>query len=85
MGTFSRCKLVEGPNNILPLSADFKFRIYYVKLTSNFEKIELLDDSSDQGSSPKEVISELDLSNGLGLNTKRGVQIWLLLDFKVGL
>jgi hypothetical protein len=28
-----RRKLVEGPNNVLPWSADFKFRLYFVKLT----------------------------------------------------
>jgi hypothetical protein len=32
-------KLVEGPNNVLPWSADFKFRIYFVKLTSKFGKV----------------------------------------------
>jgi hypothetical protein len=58
-------QVVEGPNNFLPLSADFKFRIYFVKLTSKFGKIGLLDDPEGQGSSPKDFICRLDLSNGL--------------------
>jgi hypothetical protein len=59
-------KLVEGPNNVLPWSANLKFRIYFVKLTSKFGKIELLNDSGGQGSSPKVFICRVDLSNGLG-------------------
>jgi hypothetical protein len=68
---FLRRKLVEGPNNVLPLSADFKFRIYFVKLTSKFGKIGLLDDPGGQGSSPKDFICRLDLSNGLGLRPRK--------------
>jgi hypothetical protein len=53
---FLRRKLVEGPNNFLPWSADFKFRIYIVKLTSKFGKTGLLDDPGGQESSPKDFI-----------------------------
>jgi hypothetical protein len=62
---FLRRKLFEGPNNVLPLSADLKFQIYFVKLTSKFGKIGLLDDPGGQGSSLKDFICRLDLSNGL--------------------
>jgi hypothetical protein len=68
---FLRRKLVEGPNNVLPWSADFKFRIYSVKSTSKFGKIGLLDDPGGQGSSSKDFICRLDLSNGLGLRPQK--------------
>jgi hypothetical protein len=68
---FLRRKLVEIPGNVLPWSADFKFRIYFVKLTSKFGKIGLLDDPGGQGSSPKDFICRLDLSNGLGLRPRK--------------
>jgi hypothetical protein len=64
-------KLVKGPNNVLPWSPDFKFRIYFVKLTSKFEKIGLLDDPGGQGSSLKDFICRLDLSNGLELRPRK--------------
>jgi hypothetical protein len=57
-------KLVEGPNNVLPWSADFNFRIYYFKSTSKFGKMELLDDPGGQESSLKEFKCGLGLSNG---------------------
>jgi hypothetical protein len=68
---FLQRKLVEGPNNVLPWSADFKFRKYFVKLTSKFGKIGLLDDSGGQGSSPTDFICGLGLSNGLGLRPRK--------------
>jgi hypothetical protein len=68
---FLRRKLVEGPNNVFPWSADFKFRIYFVKLTSKFGKIELLDDPGGQGSSPKGFICRLHLRNGLRLRPRK--------------
>jgi hypothetical protein len=70
-GQTPRRKLVEGPNNVLPLSADFKFWIYFVKLTSKFGKIGLLDDPGGQRSSLKDFICGLDLSNGLGLRPRK--------------
>jgi hypothetical protein len=66
-----RRKLVEDPNNVLPLPADFKFWIYFFKLTSKFEKIELLDDPGGQGSSSKDFICRLGLSNGLVLRPRK--------------
>jgi hypothetical protein len=63
--------VVEGPNNVLPWSTNFIFRIHFVKLTSKFGKIGLLDDPDGQGSSPKDFICRLDLSNGLGLGPLR--------------
>jgi hypothetical protein len=68
---FLRRKLVEGPNNFLPWFADFKFRIFFVELTSKFGKIRLLDDLGGQGSSPKDFICRLDLSNGLRLRPRK--------------
>jgi hypothetical protein len=68
---FLRHKLVVGPNNVLPLSADFKFQIYFVKLTSKFGKIGFLDDPGGQGSSLKDFICRLDLSYGLGLRPRK--------------
>jgi hypothetical protein len=68
---FWRRKLVEGPNNGFPFSADFKFRIYFVKLISKFGKIGFLDDLSGQGSSSKDFICGLDLGNGLGLRPQK--------------
>jgi hypothetical protein len=68
---FLRRKLVECPNNVLLWSADFKFRIYFVKLTSKFGKIRLLDDPGGQGSSPKDFICKLVLSNGLGFRPRK--------------
>jgi hypothetical protein len=49
----------------------FEFWIYFVKLTSEFGKIGLLDDPGGQGSSPKDFICRLDLSNGLGLRPRK--------------
>jgi hypothetical protein len=66
-----RRKLLEGPNNVLPLSADLKFRKYFFKLTSKVGKIGLLDDPGDQGSSSKDFICGLDLRNGLGLRPRK--------------
>jgi hypothetical protein len=57
--------------NVLPLSADFEFRIYFFKLTKKFGKIGLLDDPGGQGSSPKDFICGLDLSNVLGLRPQK--------------
>jgi hypothetical protein len=64
-------KLVEGPNNVLPWFADFIFQIYFDKLTSKFGKIGLLDDPGGQGSSPKDFLCRLSLSNGLGLRPRK--------------
>jgi hypothetical protein len=82
---FLRRKLIEGPNNVLPWSADFKFRIYFVKLTSKFGKIGLLDDPGGQGSSPN-VWIWIGFEQWARIKaSKREIQIWLLLDFTVGL
>jgi hypothetical protein len=45
---FLRRKLVEGPNNVLSWSADFKFQIDFVKFTSKIGKIGLLADPGGQ-------------------------------------
>jgi hypothetical protein len=62
---FLRRKLVEGPNNVLPWSANFEFQMYFVKLTSKFEKIGLLDDPGRPG-----IKSHIDF-NGLGLRLQK--------------
>jgi hypothetical protein len=54
-------------------------------MTSKLKKIGLLDDPGSQGSSPKDFIFRLDLSNVLIKASKREIQVWLLLDFTVGL
>jgi hypothetical protein len=67
---FLRRKLVEGPNNVArgPRILNFGYILLMILLlTSNYGKIGLLDDLGGQGSSPKDFICRLDLSNGLGL------------------
>jgi hypothetical protein len=68
---FLRRKLVEGPNNVLPWSADFKFWIFFVKLITKFEKIGLLDDPGGQRSNPKYFMRRLDFNSELGLRPRK--------------
>jgi hypothetical protein len=61
----------QSDYTVLPWSTDFKFRIFFVKLASKFGKIGLLDDPGGHGSSPKDFICRLDLSNELGLKPRK--------------
>jgi hypothetical protein len=45
--------------------------MYFVKLTSKFETIGLLDDPGGKKSSPEDFICGLDLSNGLSLRPRK--------------